>query len=57
MSLFQTLCLLLFNEGDGFNLDYIKQATGIGKDFIQHHSLKCLLVQLNHGIAKSEGSF
>ena len=30
MSLFQTLCLLLFNDGDGLSLDDIKQATGIG---------------------------
>lgn len=29
VSLFQTLCLLLFNDGDGLSVDYIKQATGI----------------------------
>jgi len=29
VSLFQTLCLLLFNDGDGLSLDDIKQATGI----------------------------
>lgn len=31
MSLFQTLVLLMFNEGDGFSFEEIKMATGIGK--------------------------
>ena len=30
MSLFQTLVLLMFNEGEEFSLDEIKLATGIG---------------------------
>ena len=30
VSLFQTLCLLLFNEGDVFSFEEIKQATAIG---------------------------
>ena len=29
-SLFQTLVLLMFNEGEEFSLEEIKQATGIG---------------------------
>ena len=33
MSLFQTLVLLMFNEGEIFVLDEIKQATGIGEIF------------------------
>lgn len=31
MSLFQTLVLLMFNEGEEFSLEEIKLATGIGK--------------------------
>lgn len=31
VSLFQTLVLLMFNEGDGFSFEEIKMATGIGK--------------------------
>jgi len=31
VSLFQTLVLLMFNEGEKFGLDEIKQATGIGE--------------------------
>ena len=31
VSLFQTLVLLMFNEGERFAFDEIKQATGIGK--------------------------
>ena len=31
VSLFQTLVLLMFNEGERFGLDEIKQATGIGE--------------------------
>ena len=31
MSLFQTLVLLMFNEGDGFSFEDIKMATGIGR--------------------------
>lgn len=31
MSLFQTLVLLMFNEGERFVLDEIEQATGIGE--------------------------
>lgn len=31
MSLFQTLVLLMFNEGDGFSFEEIKMATGIGR--------------------------
>ena len=31
VSLFQTLVLLMFNEGERFTLDDIKQATGIGQ--------------------------
>lgn len=31
MSLFQTLVLLMFNEGDAFSFEEIKMATGIGK--------------------------
>ena len=31
VSLFQTLVLLMFNEGERFTLDDIKQATGIGE--------------------------
>lgn len=30
VSLFQTLVLLMFNEGDGFSFEEIKVATGIG---------------------------
>lgn len=30
VSLFQTLVLLMFNEGDGFSFEDIKMATGIG---------------------------
>ena len=30
MSLFQTLCLLLFNEGNEFTLEEIRNATAIG---------------------------
>lgn len=30
VSLFQTLVLLMFNEGEEFSLEEIKQATGIG---------------------------
>lgn len=30
MSLFQTLVLLMFNEGEEFSLEEIKLATGIG---------------------------
>lgn len=33
MSLFQTLCLLLFNEGDVFTFKEIKLATAIGKSW------------------------
>ena len=33
VSLFQTLVLLMFNEGERFGLDEIKQATGIGETF------------------------
>ena len=31
MSLFQTLVLLMFNDGESFMLDEIEQATGIGE--------------------------
>lgn len=31
VSLFQTLVLLMFNEGDGFSLEDIRMATGIGR--------------------------
>jgi len=31
VSLFQTLCLLLFNEGDIFSFEEIKVATAIGR--------------------------
>lgn len=31
VSLFQTLVLLMFNEGDEFSFEEIKMATGIGK--------------------------
>lgn len=31
VSLFQTLVLLMFNEGEEFSLEEIKQATGIGQ--------------------------
>lgn len=31
VSLFQTLVLLMFNEGDGFSFEEIKMATGIGR--------------------------
>lgn len=30
VSLFQTLCLLLFNDGDEFSFEEIKTATAIG---------------------------
>lgn len=31
VSLFQTLVLLMFNEGDGFSFEEIRMATGIGR--------------------------
>lgn len=31
VSLFQTLVLLMFNEGDGFSFEEIRVATGIGE--------------------------
>ena len=31
MSLFQSLCLLLFNDGNEFSYEHIKKATAIGK--------------------------
>lgn len=34
--MFQTLVLLMFNEGERFGLDEIKQATGIGKVYKSH---------------------
>lgn len=34
VSLFQTLCLLLFNDGPEFTFEDIKQATAIGKHFM-----------------------
>ena len=34
VSLFQTLCLLLFNDGDTFSLSEIRDATQIGKHVI-----------------------
>lgn len=42
VSLFQTLCLLLFNDGDVFSLEDIKQATAIGKIiYWNNSSLQC----------------
>jgi hypothetical protein len=34
VSLFQTLVLLMFNEGDGFSFEEIKMATGIGREIL-----------------------
>ena len=34
MSLFQTLVLLRFNEGEQFTYDELEQATGVGKIII-----------------------
>lgn len=45
MSLFQTLVLLMFNEGDGFSFEEIKMATGIGRRFLRTFLvLFCLFV-------------
>lgn len=35
VSLFQTLVLLMFNTGETFGFDEIKQATGIGETLMQ----------------------
>lgn len=35
VSLFQTLVLLMFNIGETFGFDEIKQATGIGETLMQ----------------------
>lgn len=40
MSLFQTLVLLMFNEGERFVLDEIKQATGIGENFKLYNAMR-----------------
>lgn len=43
MSLFQTLVLLMFNEGEEFTLEEIKLATGIGAcDHIAVFSTRCV---------------
>lgn len=39
MSLFQTLVLLMFNEGDGFSFEEIKVATGIGRKPCLAHAM------------------
>lgn len=44
MSLFQTLVLLMFNEGDGFSFEEIKMATGIGKHPLLWVDVWCLRV-------------
>lgn len=41
MSLFQTLVLLMFNEGEEFSLEDIKLATGIGMDNCDKQALSC----------------
>lgn len=41
MSLFQTLVLLMFNEGEEFSLEDIKLATGIGMDNCDEQALSC----------------
>lgn len=37
VSLFQTLVLLMFNIGETFGFDEIKQATGIGETLMQEN--------------------
>ena len=49
MSLFQTLVLLMFNEGERFVLDEIKQATGIGEIF---RALQCYAEKYNKMLSK-----
>lgn len=43
MSLFQTLVLLMFNEGEEFTLEEIKLATGIGVCRLTQQLLRVLL--------------
>ena len=43
VSLFQTLVLLMFNEGEEFSLDEIKLATGIGLFNRTHTGFKSIL--------------
>lgn len=51
VSLFQTLVLLMFNEGEEFSVEEIRAATGIGSTcFLQHAalSLGCMKAPLLH---------
>lgn len=55
MSLFQTLVLLMFNEGEEFSLEDIKLATGIGMDNCDKQTLSCdlsckICCNLSHSI-------
>lgn len=54
VSLFQTLVLLMFNEGEEFSLEDIKLATGIGMDNCDEQALSCkicvLVVKRHHSI-------
>lgn len=40
MSLYQTLVLLLFNEGDNYSLEEIRQATNIGNTRVKEGSYR-----------------
>ena len=42
MSVFQTLCLLMYNDGEEFSLDEIKAATKIGEQCIHLHCVGLL---------------
>jgi len=54
VSLFQTLVLLMFNEGEEFSLEDIKLATGIGMDNCDKQVLSCKIclpvVKRHHSI-------
>ena len=48
MSLFQSLVLLMFNDGDEFTLEDIRQATGIGVcKGVQYNTGACTVYLFN----------
>ena len=56
VSLFQTLCLLLFNDGNEFTLEDIATATAIGRKKMYRLVTSCLLPWMD-GLTGSFTSF